>query len=132
MLRREVEMTEEQNKLDTNIDRLQEEVVVDRDELKRLCEKQKEQIKALEALKEEKVMLETCLRKSEKELTIRTEDQLQARKTIAQNNSDIYQMKKRCEEGLLREEGLNNRVQQLIDSNADLRRTITMLEELEI
>lgn len=131
MLKQEVEMTEEQNELNANIDRLKEEVA-DRDALERLCDNQKEQIKALEVVQEKKVMLENCLSKSEKELMIRTKDQLQARKTISQNNSDIYQTKKRCEEGLLREEGLNNRVEQLSVSNADLRRTITTLEELEI
>ena len=130
MLKQEVELMDEHNRMNADIDRLNK-CVADRDELERLCNEQREEIKALEIIRKQKEKLEETLGKSEKEFSLSSRNFKQARATIAEGNSTISNLRKRCEEGLLREKGLNNRLEHMNNTTNDLRRTIETLEELE-
>ena len=121
---------DEHNRMNADIDRLNK-CVADRDELERLCNEQREEIKALEIIRKQKEKLEETLGKSEKEFSLSSRNFKQARATIAEGNSTISKLRKRCEEGLLREKGLNNRLEHMNNTTNDLRRTIETLEELE-
>lgn len=131
ILKLEIEQMEERNRLNADIDRLKKSVS-DRDELERCCEKQNETIKDLKNIREEKEKLEEALEKIDKDLTLSTDNFKQARATIVESNSTISKLRKRCEDGLLREKGLGNRVEHMNHMINDLRQTIKTLEELEI
>jgi hypothetical protein len=131
MLKQEAKFIAEQNRLNAEVDRLKK-CVADRDELERVCGEQRDQIKELHVVQHQKEELVKKLQQIEHEATLSNSNFERARVTIVDNNSIIGKIRKRCEEGLLREKGLNNRVEQMNNTNIDLRKTIEVLEKLEI
>jgi len=126
-LKLECESLEEQNRLCNDIGRLERW----RDELTCLCEQQQNKIHGLELIRQEKEILDETFARTAAELveSQNTNTRVEEENTVCENHN--LDLEKRCEDGLRREESLNNRLTQMSSANQELRNNVSTLEELE-
>ena len=126
-LKLECESLEEQNRLCNDIDRLERR----RSELTCLCEQQQNKIQALEIIRQKKEILDKTFARTTAVLVESRNTNKQVEGENAVCNKHNLNLEKRCEDGLRREETLNNRLTQMSSANQELVCNVSTLQELE-